>query len=260
MSDLRDLVAVRLRGATLSLHDVLSVCKAQGKLAGLLREAVEGRLVSEYAARQGIVVSDDDLQRAADAFRQSHRLQKAEATHAWLTEQHLTLLDLQTRLERQLLRRKVMERVVTQEEVERHFVENRQHFDRAVLSQLVAERQGVAEELLTQVREDGADFGALARKHSLHRESRQAGGFLGVVSRTALTPAVEAAVFGAAAGSVLGPFQTPLGWALVRVEELLPAVLDAAVGERIREYLFRKWLDGQIKGADVQWTLFDLLT
>jgi parvulin-like peptidyl-prolyl isomerase len=259
MSDLKAITAARLRGEPLSLHDVLLTARVKGQLLAPLRETVEDRLIAEQAARQGIVLSDDDLQREADAFRQANRLQKAEATHAWLADHHLTLLDLQSRLERQLLRRRLTERLVTQEQIERYFVENRQVFDRAVLSQLVVERQGVAEELLTQVREDGADFGALARRHSLHRESRPAGGYLGVVSRTTLTPAVEAAVFGAAAGAVLGPFQTPLGWALVRVEELLPAVLDAAVTERIRGHLFQKWLDAQVKQVDVQWLLFDLL-
>jgi parvulin-like peptidyl-prolyl isomerase len=257
MSDLGT-PAVRLNGEPLALREVLLACKARGQLRDLLLEAVRDRIVAEAARKAGLVVSDADLQQAADTFRQTRRLQKAEDTRAWLAQEHLTLTDLETRFERELLRRKLTDGIDLPQ-VERYFAENRSFFDRCVLSQLVVEREGVAQELLSQIQDEGADFGVLARKHSLHKDSRQAGGFLGVVGRKALTPAVEAAVFGAAAGSTIGPFATPQGWILVRVEQLLPATLDDATAATIRGHLFNAWLATQVRQADIEWTLLDSL-
>jgi peptidylprolyl isomerase len=258
MSELKSVTAVTVRGAPLSLHDVLYGWKVNGQLHRLLREAAEDRLIAEVARAENVTVGDEELQQAADAFRQARRLQKAAAMHAWLTEQHLSVLDFQTHLERGLLRAKLRDRV-TRAPVDRYFAENRAQFDRCVLAQIVVERENVAVELLSQIQDDGSDFAVLARKHSTHRESRQAGGFLGVVGRKSLSPAVEAAVFGAKNGDVLGPFKTAQGWAIVRVEELLPAVLDERTAEAIRNQLFQDWLADQLRQADVRLPLYDLL-
>jgi peptidylprolyl isomerase len=258
MSDLKAVTAVTVKGAPLSLHDVLYGCKVSGQLRRLLQEAAEDRLIAEVARAENVAVSDDELQQAADAFRQARRLQKAAAMHAWLAEQRLGVLDFQAHLERTLLRGKLRERL-PRAQVERYFAENRSQFDRCVLAQIVVERESVAVELLSQIQDDGSDFASLARKHSTHRESRQSGGFLGVVARKSLSPAVEAAVFGAKNGDVLGPFKTAHGWHIVRVEELLPAVLDERTAEAIRNQLFQDWLQDQVRQADVRLPLFDLL-
>ena len=258
MSQLEAIVAITIDDRPTSLRDVLRSWKIAGRLEGLLRQVVEEKLIADAAQRENVSISDAELQAGADAFRQTHGLHLAEKTHAWLRAHRLTVEDFQERIQAGLLRRKLAEHLVGGQ-IERYFAENRTQFDRARLSQIVVDREGVAQELLTQLIEDGADFAVLARKHSRDAETRQAGGFLGVLDRRKLSPAVEAAVFGARPGDTVGPFKTPHGWHLIRVEELLPAQLDEQTAGVIRERLFQDWLQHRLTQARVHMPLLDLL-
>lgn len=256
MVDLQSVPALTLDDRNVSLLEALHAWKVSGQLERLLEQLVQDRLIAEEARREGLSISDEELQRAADAFRQAHGLHRAADTQNWFAERRLDVEGFQALVEMPLLRRKLAERVVGSQ-VERYFAENRVNFDRARLAQIVVEREGVAVELLTQLVEDGADFAALARKHSTDRATGQAGGSLGIVARKSLSPAVEAAVFGARSGDAVGPFKTAHGFHVLKVEEILPAQLDERTTEAIRERLFEEWLRQRLRQARVRLPLLE---
>src|SRR5262245_41056765 len=109
MPDLKAIPAITLEGRTLSLSDVLRAAKVSGQFDRLLDQAIEDAVVAEVARAEGITVSDEELQAAADSFRQARGLQKASRTQSWLAERRLSVEDLQAFVERPLLRRKVAE-------------------------------------------------------------------------------------------------------------------------------------------------------
>lgn len=250
--------ALRGSGFTLSLKDLLAAGRINGQLQKLIRQVVEEQIIVDEAKREGISVGDEELQKAADSYRQQQGLQSADATQQWLQDHHLSLDDFERAIELALLRNKVAEKVAGLQ-IERYFAENRGQFDRARLSQILVEKEGVADELLSQIQEDGEDFTALARKHSLDQGSAKGGGYLGAVGRDRMTSAMEAAVFGASEGAVVGPFKTRDGFHLLRVEEILPAELDEAAKQSIRDLLFGKWLSARIEQAQVEELIWDLL-
>jgi putative peptide maturation system protein len=258
MSALASVESIRINGKPIQLDEVLHSLKVLGDLENLLDQLVEDRLIADAARAEGVVLDDDELQKAADTYRQSQGLQKAAETRAWLEKHYLAIEDLQARIERPLLRRKLAEHLA-QGQTERYFVENRAQFDRARLAQIVVDRDGVAAELLSQLVDDGADFAALARKYSLDTQTRQAGGLLGVVARKSLSSAIEAAVFGARPGDVVGPFQTGKGYHLIKVEEILPAQLDARTTETIRDRIFADWLRQRKLQSQVEMPLLKLV-
>jgi putative peptide maturation system protein len=258
MSALPSIESIRINGRPINLEEVLHSLKVLGELENLLDQLVEDRLIADAARAESVTLDDDELQKAADAFRQAQGLQKAEQTKAWLEKHSLSIEDLQARVERPLLRRKLAEHLA-RGQTERYFAENRAQFDRARLAQLVVDREEVATELLSQIVDDGAEFAALARKYSLDAQTCQAGGTLGVVARKALSPAIEAAVFGARPGDVVGPFQTGKGYHLVKVEEILPAQLDVRTTETIRERIFADWLRQRKLQAQVELPLLKLV-
>jgi putative peptide maturation system protein len=256
MSHLKAVVVATLPGGNLTLHDLLYTLKLNGKLSVLVNEAVRDRLIEEAARKEGITVRDEELQKAADAFRQEMGLVRAADTHRWLGDNHLSLHDLETFLERNLVRQKLADRV-TQDLVEQHFAENRAKYDRARLAHIVVAKEGVANELLSQIQEEGLDFAAAARKYSLHEPSRRVGGSLGVVARKSLSPGVESAVFSARPGDVVGPLKTDMGYHLIKVEEVLLGQLDAKAAEAIRAELFEDWLRERVKQARVEERLYE---
>jgi parvulin-like peptidyl-prolyl isomerase len=251
MAELNSVVAATVDGRDLSLQDLMHGLKLQGRLRPLIAEAVVERLIAEAAEREGVTVSDAELQKAADAFPLRAGLNKAADTQRWLARHHLTQEELEEGLERALRRQKLAEKVAGPQ-VEKHFAENRRQFDRARLRQLVVGKEGVAQELLSRVQEEDADFAELARQHALDPTARESGGVVQVVPRSAVAADVEAAVFAAKSGDVVGPFSAPRGHVLIQVEELLPGQLDVPTRAAIQEVLFRKWLAEQVQKARVE--------
>jgi putative peptide maturation system protein len=258
MSDLKTIPAATVNGRTLSLHDVLYSFKLNGQLSQLVRQAVTEQLIAEAAPREGVSVTPDELQKAADGFRIGNGLNKADATQRWMTQNHLTPQDLETGLSRTIIFQKMVQKI-THDKIDKHFAENRARFDRARLSRIVVADEGLAKELATQLQEDGKNFAELAKQHSVDARSKQAGGRVGIVPRKRLPPAIEQAVFGARPGAVVGPFQVGKTYHLIKVEQLAPGQLTPAIRGMIRRQLFDAWLQQQAQAHGVKIKLHECL-
>jgi parvulin-like peptidyl-prolyl isomerase len=123
------------------------------------------------------------------------------------------------------------------------------------LRHLVVDKDGIAQELLSRILEEGADFAELARHHSLDHRTRASGGDLGIVNRTALPPVVAAAVFAAKNGEVVGPLKHAGAYLLIKVEEILLGQLDGPTTAGIQQILFRDWVAAQIQNGKVEMKL-----
>jgi putative peptide maturation system protein len=258
MTALNSVTVATFDGKALSFSEFLHALKVRGDLNALLGPVIEGRLIASAAQEEGISVNDDELQRAADDFRRGAGLHKAEATQEWLEQSHLTAADLESSLENGLLRQKLAQKL-TQGRVEEHFARNRAQYDQVELSHLVVAKEGVATELLSQIQEEGLDIADLAVKHSLDEGTRRASGYLGLVSRADLKPAVAKAVFGAQAGEVIGPIQTDRGYHLIKVEAIHRAELNEETAAAIRQELFSCWLQEQTWKGGLEVKLFDYI-
>ncbi len=95
-----------------------------------------------------------------------------------------------------------------------------------------------AEKLLAQARRQGADFAALARRHS-QDDSAASGGDLGFVSRGTMVGPFEQAAFALRPGELSGVVQTIFGYHLLRAEERREAepIPESEVREAIAKSL-----------------------
>ena len=255
MVNFSECVAIEVNGEEVSLYDVLSSAKLNGSLQ-LISDAIDAAIVRQGAAKKGIEVSDDELQQAADEFRTANELYDAETTQAWLDNRKLSYQEWETALEYQVTERKLRE-ALTSGLVEQRFVEQKLSFDKAAVSRLVLKDEDVARELRAQIVDDEADFHALAREYSVHSETRPAGGYSGEVLRSDMEPALEASIFGAQPGKVVGPIKTDDGWELVKLERLIPAELNDEMRETIESLIFTEWLDEQRKKARINVPLLE---
>lgn len=240
MTELSEHIALEINGQEVGLSEVVRSAKWRGQLS-FLRDAINTVIIRQEAERRGLTVPDDELQQAADEFRISHDLHDAEATEQWLTANYLTVEEWERLLEEEVLARKLRD-LQTNGRVEQHFAENRLSFEAATVSQLIADSEDVARELRSQIVEEGVDFHALARQYSKDEATRLAGGYMGRIRRTDMEAAVEASVFGAKPGKVVGPLKTDAGWILAKIEALHPAQLNDATRASIKQTLFEEWL------------------
>lgn len=257
MSDLHDIPAATMLGQEVSLYDVLTFLKQHGKMA-FLHEAVEGLLIKQAIMQQGITVSNAELQHAFDAFRRHHSLYKAAETRQWLQQHHLTMDDLESRIAYDVATTKLREQVTTGK-IERYFAEHKATFDTACIAHIVVPREGMASEIISQITEEDADFATLARQHSTDAASKAAGGYVGIVHRKVLHPAVEAAIFAASSDTIVGPVKTDLGYHVIQVQALYPAQLNEPTRQAIQELLYGEWLRETVRAANITFPMLQLL-
>jgi len=243
MTDWDEETALEVNGEPLSLRDVLRSAKWRGQL-GFIQATADGALIRQAAVQRGIEVSDDELQQAADDFRVARGLHEVEALEGWLAAHHLGFEEWESLLEDEVIARKLRD-ALTGGRAEQYFAENRLSFDAATISRLVVSDEDVAKELRAQITEEGADFYALARQHSIETATKPAGGYVGPVKRQELEAAAESAVFGAPAGKIVGPVKTDQGFDLIKVEALHPAAFNESTRAAVESLLFDEWLNEQ---------------
>ena len=220
----------------------LAAARFMGAFDPVLEHVVLRTAVLDKARHKGQSVSTEELQTECDAWRRAMRLHSAKDTTDWLSAIGYSLDDFEAEMEYRIHRRKRRE-AFGAAEVEAWFNDHRADFERAHLSHLVVKSEGLAKELLQQVKSEGKDFRQLALKHSTDPATKEAGGHLGWVRRSAFASEAAPKVFAARAGECVGPVKLAGGaWQLICVHEVLKPNLDEAAREEIKDALLREWL------------------
>ena len=220
-----DTALARVGDSTVYASDVKREAVAQGQIGAgepldqssplfrrLLDELVDQRLLAEEAVRRGL---DDDpaTQRRLAAARErvlADTLVENVVAGATNEAEIRALYDDTQRLQRRSEEIRARQ-IVTATEAEA----------RAALGQLAA----------------GAPFEQLAMERSTDAATRFNGGDLGYFTLDIMPEPYAAALQGAAAGRVVGPFRTEAGWVLLRVEDRRPEQPNTL--EEVRPQLVR---------------------
>ena len=103
--------------------------------------------------------------------------------------------------------------------------------------------EGKAKEMMSALAEDPDSFAEMVSEYSVG-EARENGGLIGKVLRGSLRPDLEARVFAAAAGDLLGPFpsQDRTLFEIFAVNAEHPATLDGETAVEVRRLLREEWL------------------
>jgi peptidylprolyl isomerase len=212
-----------------------------GQDFGLARQAIIAREAVAKADELGLEASEEEMQEFADEFRRLRELYSAQETFDFLSRRGLTEDDFSEFCETTILLEKLKDHLASEDRVREYFIRNRSDFDLAKVSLLAVKEESLAGEIILQVTEEGGDFHALARKHSLDAATKSVGGFLGFVSRRRFGPEIVAKVFNASPGDVLGPYPEDGVFRLIYVEELVRAELDDRIREQIADKIFDEW-------------------
>jgi Parvulin-like peptidyl-prolyl isomerase len=221
--------------------EILAYLRRSCRVAEIAAQAEQQALIQFYCEQFGITVSEQELQSAGDAFRLEHRLLSAAETINWLTQQRIQPEDWSEGIRLNLLRQKLKEYLFG-EVVDTHYMNNREHYQRVALSQILVGDLSDAMKWLQHLRQGQMSFCALALEQSKGKQSRENGGFVGVRFVAELIPEIAEAIAGAEVGKLIGPISTKFGYHIIRVEKWFPAELTVDVREYILETLFQLWL------------------
>lgn len=249
MSDPRNVVLARLGDRSISLQDALH-CHKLGRCSDFLQAAIENAVIERAALREGIVISDAEINGTADEFCRRNGIHSDAQRRVWLERQGMSEADLRRLVRSEVLTAKVKDHV-TAGQVERFFAQRKADFDYAVLSHIVVGEPALAELVRRQADNREADFRILAIRHNTDPATAESAGFLGPVVRSQLDPALQQAVFAAGPGQVVGPVRTSLGWHVVKIWSMSNASLEGETRETVADIVFDAWLAKESAQAEL---------
>lgn len=203
----------------------------------------------ELQALEELDISSELLDQVVLDFRLENELTNYASFQEWLGNQGL---DYPT-FRRQIASKLKLEKLkveVTEPNLQEYFIERKIFLDRVVLSRLVVEEQALAEELKSQIIEDGAKFEQLVQEYSI-TEDRTLNGMMGAISKGTLPTVLRAAIDLANPGELI-PLEIEGLWYLVRVEKFLDASLDEQLKQQLQDELFEQWLEDKIQNINVK--------
>ena len=249
-----DAALVQVNGIAVSLRHVV---RQQG-VADNLRffdDFARRELIRQLVRREGVCAAPEDIQQKVDEWRYQHRLERVEDTEAYLAKRSITLQDVAEDAEMRRLEYLLSEKVA-EGQVEPYFAQHILEFDEAEICWIFHTDKGVIDEVDLQIREDGADFYAMAREFSQDAHTRAGSGFLGRVRRKQLPKGIAARVFAASPGEIFGPEKVSKGFALYLLQKLYPATLNEQIAKEIRKHLFNQWLQREMQRADIRYPIW----
>lgn len=241
-----DTVLTTTRGQPVTARDVVTQLKLKGQFRTAICDIIEARVIAASCAAYGLEVGAEALAEGCARQRAIQGLGDDRRFATWLQLNGVTAEQWAEQVRLTMLRDLLKGHVVTDAIVERHFETQRERLVSVSLGRMVVHSEKAAAGIRKKLTANPADFEEMCRSCSEDAATRAAGGFIGVVKRGMLPPAIESEVFAAANGSVLGPFHEPAGISLYKVYCRDEAELGGRLREMLREQIFAEWLRHEV--------------
>jgi parvulin-like peptidyl-prolyl isomerase len=244
---------VRINDEIIDNDGFINNLKLGGRFDALLEEFVHDKLVVQVAKKQGIVVTPQELQQRADQLRRVRGLHRAADMKRYLDTLKVTVQQYEDFIGESLYYEKMMDQVLSDAAVDKYFRMNSPKFDSIDVSHILVESTGMAKEIIAILEDEPEQFADLAREHSI-ADTRKEGGVIGRIMRGSLQSDVEAKVFHAKPGAVLGPFPSPDGscFEIFMINAKRPATFDDEVKSEIRRVMKDEWIAAREKENRVE--------
>ena len=234
-----------LNGTSITLADVFRTMQASGAIEAV-HKGLSDTIAHRRALELGLGISTEDLQKAADNYRDANGLQKSSDTMDWLEAQGRSVEDFEASLEFTLLSERLRNHIASDQLVARRFRSEGAAFNAAELSQIVMFDEDEAVLVGRSITSGAIEFYEAARQYSEDFDTRAAGGYVGWRSQRALPPDLADQILSSQPGDVIGP--VPIGdvFALIQILAIRAPKLDDATRTHLREAIFREWMDQQL--------------
>lgn len=234
---------VKIDDEVFTTEDFIKLLKLNGRFESLMEDILRDKLAVQAAKRRGVALSDEDIQERANQFRRIHGLHRAKETNDYFDALGVTIEDFEAFIVDMLYQEKVMEQIGEDAAIEEYFQLHSPRFESIEVSHIVMDSEGGAREMLSYLTDDPDSFEEMAREHS-EADTRDYGGRIGKVMRGSLQGDIEAKVFNAEEGALLGPFPSGDGsmFEIFRIDAKSPAQLDDETRSEIKRLLRDEWL------------------
>lgn len=233
----------------------------------ILEDLVDRKLMDDYASKQGITASDEEIEQAVKDVLARANMTREEFLEA-LQKEGVSYEEYRKQIRDQIIKAKMIHRevraqiVVKDEEIENYYLEHPDEFQTeegyVIRHIFLALPRDPMPEVVEAVRKEakrirqeivgGVSFAEAAAKYS-QDSSAARGGWLGFFRKGALSKELESAIGTLEEGEVSAPIATPAGIHIVRLEERTTGGVRPLekVRETIREKLFEEAAERQFE-------------
>ncbi|HJV51892.1 MAG TPA: peptidylprolyl isomerase [Noviherbaspirillum sp.] len=234
---------VRIDNDEIGIEDFVRTLKLTGQFESLIEQMVREKLTVLSAKKLGIPLAPEEIQERADQFRRVQGLHRAADMNNYLNALGVSLDEFEAFITDGLYQEKMMAQVCSDKAIHGYFKLNSPKFDAIEVSHMVLDAEGKAKEMMSVLEDDPDSFEEMAREHSI-ADTRERGGLIGKVLRGSLKTDIEAKVFNAEVGDLLGPFPSAdrSFFEIFRVDAKHPATLDDETVAEVKRLLREEWL------------------
>jgi hypothetical protein len=181
-------------------------------------------------------------------FCQTQGMNSVETRESWLNHFHMSI----EQLENQAVRLAKLEKFKAEQWgacIEPLFLAQKQYLDQVTYSILRTKSADIAQELYFRLKEGEQGFSDLAIEYS--RDPKlQVVEFVGPIDVGRLRPALRQILMRTRLGKVHAPIKLD-GWTvIIRLEQIISAVLDKTMRQRLLDRLFNEWMQQQLVAFD----------
>lgn len=201
-----------------------------------------------------IVCTAEETTQACTLLYQQWGLTSTEQQSEWRSRYGLTQDQVEAMATRNLRLEKFIE-TTWGHRLESYFLQHKHNLDQVIYSLIRHRDRDLLNELYFRIVEGEQSFAELASEYSQGQEAKT-GGRLGPFEMASLNPDLAKLLYYAPISEVQSPQQFGSFYAIVRVEQRLPAQLDDSMRHRLLQQQFDRWLQDQLRqlpDADQRW-------
>jgi foldase protein PrsA len=196
----------------------------------VLEFLIRGNWIEQETSKEKVAVSDKDVQKQIDAAVKQ-AFQNPGDFQKFLQRSGLTQADVFYQQRNQLLQQKLTEKVtkaqgkVTDAQIAAYYEKNKAKFatpERRDLRIVLTKTQAKAAQAKRAL-DSGQSWTAVTKKYSIDQASKAQGGKLSGVAKGQQEKALDAAIFKAPKGKLVGPVKTQFGYYILEVSKVTPA-------------------------------------
>lgn len=244
-----------------------------------LNQLIEQTLMLQEAKRQGIQVSEAEIQSEYDKYLQNTYQGDKARMERELAHNHYSPADFREELRKRLLIQKLKKQLtrtvkLSESQIESYYNQNKTRFispEKIEARHILIKSQTPAQEekarsILAQVLQElkaGGDFAALAKKYSQDTSTKDQGGSLGAFAKGEMVKAFEQAAWALQPGEYTQkPVKTEYGLHLILRGKTIPArtlslqearkEFEGQLHESQKEQFFQNWLKQARAHAEIE--------
>jgi foldase protein PrsA len=206
-----------------------SQCKQEyeGLRDQVLQFLISSQWIIGESADQGVKISDAEVNKQFETTKKQSFPKEADFKK-FLKQSAMTIEDVKFRVRVDALSNKLRDKVtkgrdkVTDAEIESYYNKNKARFaqpERRDLRIVLTKTKPKAEQALAALK-SGQSFKTVAKKFSIDQASKSRGGVLLAVAKGQQEKALDAAIFSAAKGKLVGPVKTQFGYYVFKVQKI----------------------------------------